>query len=322
MSACIGNHKTCSETFSGAILDECTPPILPTRIIDVGSPDREISPRLIETKGMAGYYVALSHCWGKPSKRPLMTTQSSIQSHLTNIPWELVPKAYQDAMTATRRLGLQYIWIDSLCIIQDSHSDWLDESTHMGMVYENARLTIAASHASDSSQGCFFTRSHPPASIELSHISQSGDREGSVFASSMPIDYVPITPELGPLAQRAWATQEWLLSRRMIFYTADSLVWSCKMITQRETGGSFHSTARNHRWKIIIERYSARLLTKATDRLIALEGLRKEMGKKRVNDTYCFGLWKTSMPDQLLWFCKDPAERSKSLLGLPTWTWA
>ncbi|ORY16648.1 heterokaryon incompatibility protein-domain-containing protein, partial [Clohesyomyces aquaticus] len=246
-------------------------------------------------------YVSLSHCWGPPSERPLMTTQATLQTHLARISWDTIPRVYQDAIKATRRIGLQYIWIDSLCIIQDSHSDWLTESKRMGTVYENARLTLAASHASDSSQGCFFTRSQPANSVKLPYVSQTGEVRGSMHATSMPRDYGPITPELGPLAQRAWATQEWLLSRRMIFYTTNCLVWSCKIITQHETGGSFHSTARNPRWKIIVERYSARLLTKATDRLIALEGLRTEMGKKRPTDVYCLGLWKNSMPDQLLW---------------------
>ncbi|KAF2182505.1 HET-domain-containing protein [Zopfia rhizophila CBS 207.26] len=319
---CIVQHEACRKTFSGAVIDESSPPILPSRIIDVGFPDGEVAPRLIETKGMTGIYVALSHCWGPAHKRPLMTTQSTLQDHLAGIPWDTIPKTYQDAITVTRRIGIQYIWIDSLCIIQDSHSDWLHESKLMGAVYEYARLTLAASHASDSSQGCFLARPQPPSAIELPHISQTGEHGGPIFAESMPTDYTLISPEFGPLASRAWATQEWLLSRRMIFYTAESLVWSCKVITQRETGGSFHSTGRNHRWKIIIERYSARLLTNAGDRLMALEGLRTEMGKRRGNDVYCYGLWKNSMPDQLLWYCIQPAERAKSPLGLPSWSWA
>jgi hypothetical protein len=118
------------------------------------------------------------------------------------------------------------------------------------------------------------------------------------------------------------ATQEWLLSRRMIFYTKGSLVWSCKTISQRETGASFHSTARNPRWKNLVEKYSARQLTKQIDRLIALEGIRGEMAKKRHDDIYCFGLWKNSMPDQLLWYCLQPGERKRCELDLPSWTWA
>ena len=277
----------------------------------------------METSGKTGHYVALSHCWGTPgNKKPLMTTKATLASHMTGIPWNAIPRTYQDAIIATHRLGIHMMWIDSLCIIQDSHSDWLRESKRMGAVYENARLTIAASHASDSSGPCFFTRSEPPPAVELPHVTRSGQREGSIFATLMPTDYRAISPDHGPLASRAWATQEWLLSPRMVFYTADSLMWSCKTISQRETGASHHETSRNPRWKNIVEKYSARKLTKPTDRLVALEGLRVEMGKKRGGDVYCLGLWKNSMPDQLLWYCLASAERSMSQLGLPTWTWA
>lgn len=193
----------------------------------------------------------------------------------------------------------------------------------MGDVYQHARLTIAASHASDSSQPCFFPRPPLQPSVELeAHINANGDTEHGIFATLLPTDYTAISPEFGPLASRAWATQEWLLSRRMIFYTSGNIVWSCKTITQRETGASFHDTARNPRWKNIVEKYSSRALTLQTDRLIALDGLREEIAKKRGNDTYYLGLWRNGMPDHLLWYCTQPGERSKCPLSLPTWTWA
>ncbi|KAH7112452.1 heterokaryon incompatibility protein-domain-containing protein [Dendryphion nanum] len=313
LTTCLNQHVACQESFSGAVIDESGPPVLPTRVIHVGSLKEDISPCLLETDRGYGHYIALSHCWGPIQKRPLMTTQSNLPYHLTGIPWENLPRVFQQAITVTRRLGFQFLWIDSLCIIQDSHEDWLRESKSMGTVYENASLTIAASHASDSSQSCFNTRPPPPHGIQL---------PDSVFVTLMETDYTLISPEAGVLASRAWATQEWLLSRRMLFYTATSIVWSCKVISQRENGGSFHDTARNSRWKNIVEKYSARSLTVLSDRLVALEGLRTEMGKKRSSDTYCLGLWKHSFPDQLLWYCINPAERIASPLQLSTWTWA
>ncbi len=99
------------------------PPVsLPTRVVHVGRPDQGRPPRLVETRGMRAHYIALSHCWGAPAYHPPMTTQSTLADHLAGIPCEAVsPAAFQDALTATRRLGFDYIWIDSLCIIQDSH---------------------------------------------------------------------------------------------------------------------------------------------------------------------------------------------------------
>jgi hypothetical protein len=251
-----------------------------------------------------------------------MTTKTSLARHLTNIPWDELPRLYQDAIIATRRLGFEYIWIDSLCIIQDSHADWLSESQLMGEVYQHAHLTIAASHAVDSTRTCFPARPASAPAVELPCISACGQADGSMYASVLSADYVSISPESGALAFRAWATQEWLLSRRMLFYTAGSLVWSCKTISQRETGASFHSTARNSRWKNLVEKYSARQLTNQADRLVALEGIRNELAKKQVDDSYCLGLWRNSMPDQLLWYCLQPGERNKSELDLPSWTWA
>lgn len=321
MSTCVHNHEHCRQTLSGTIIDDMNAPKLPTRIVDVGPSDGTEAPRLVESQGASGFYAALSHCWGPPHKHPLMTTHATLQERLTSIPWSVMSKAYRDAIIAIRQIGLRYIWIDSLCIVQDDHDDWLKESKKMGLIYESARLTIAASHAADCSQGCFFERPQEQEAIELPHINSRGELAGSIFATVMRNDYTTISPEFGPLATRAWATQEWLLSRRMIFYAEGCIVWSCKVITQRETGGSFHSTARNPRWKFIVEKYSARSLTKATDRLVALEGLRTEMQKK-TRDTYCYGMWRNGLPDQLLWHCVEPAQRSMSPLDIPTWSWA
>lgn len=314
----MAKHEICRQTLSGSLVDESTLPFLPTRVIQITEGDGIIRLHLLETHGQRGQYVALSHCWGNALHRPLMTTQSTLLDHIRDgIQWEMLPRTYQDAISATLRLGFKYIWIDSICIVQDLHSDWLRESKLMGDVYQHARLTIAASHAANSGEPCFFTR--PPASPTVELPQKDGQ---SIFASLPPTDFKSISPEQGPLSDRAWATQEWLLSRRMIFYTTGDLVWSCKLISQFETGLSFHITARNPRWKIIIEKYSARSLTNHTDRLIALEGVRAALAAKRTDDTYCLGLWKNSMPDQLLWYVLEPAERSRSELNLPTWTWA
>lgn len=321
MSACLTRHRSCRQTLSGSEIDESEPPILPSRILQIGKSGEIVTTKLLVANGARGHYVALSHCWGARTHHPPMTTQSNLDHHLAGIPWTALPRLYQEAITATSRLGFSYLWIDSLCIIQDSHLDWLAESKRMGDVYQHARLTIAASHATDSNQPCFFPREPVPQAVALASPDSTTAYDG-VYVTSMPTDYTPISPEFGALAYRAWATQEWLLSRRMLFYTAGHLVWSCKTITQRETGASFHDTARNPRWKNIVEKYSARQLTKPSDRLVALEGVRSELQRKRPDDVYCYGLWKNAMPDQLLWYCVHKGEEGMRDLKLPSWTWA
>jgi Heterokaryon incompatibility protein (HET) len=119
---------------------------LPTRVIDVGPSDASIEPRLIISKGRDGAYIALSHRWGAPdlSKPQLTTTAANLPAMIEKIPLESMPLNYKDAVITTRKLSFRYLWIDSLCIIQDSMQDWEAESAKMGEVYQNAQLTIAA----------------------------------------------------------------------------------------------------------------------------------------------------------------------------------
>lgn len=287
--------------------------------------------RLLPSAGRRGRYATLSHCWGSSGRQPLKTTQANLQSHLQRIPWASIPKTFQDAITVTRSMGLDYVWIDSLCIVQDDHQEWLKESKRMGSIYEQAEITIAASHTPGCWEGFLFPRCPPPPSVEIPNFFSQGARDAEacdvsgiqVFATIRRETAANTFPEFGALNSRAWATQEWLLSRRIVFFTKGALIWSCKAITQRETGERCYSVSRNTRWKNVVEQYSDRQLTFATDRLIALEGLRMELGKK-IACEYAFGVWKESLPNQLLWQVTGRIEGTaiSDPLKLPTWTWA
>ena len=314
------DHAKCKMAFSSGFIDETTPPELPLRVIDVEGLEGMHSPRLIESKGIRARYVALSHCWGPPERPPLRTTISNLQDHLQQINWPDLPKTFKDAITTVREIGLQYIWIDSLCIVQDDQEEWLRESVKMGSIYERADLTIAASHSPDSWYGLFLPRSASP-TVELPHFLEDQQTSTKVFATVRREQRDDTFPELGPLSKRAWATQEWLLSRRIVFYTNGQLIWSCKSHTQRETGEKFYCTARDTKWKNIIEQYSDRQLTHLTDRLIALEGLKTEFERK-TRDLYLHGLWKNALPDQLLWQVTKKVYLACNPLNLPSWTWA
>jgi hypothetical protein len=94
--------------------------------------------------------VALSHCWG--GSTPIITIMANISKFMKRIPTPL-PKVFADAVAVTRALGIQYLWINSLYIIQDSREDWSNQAPHMASVYGSAYITIAADAASNSSQG-------------------------------------------------------------------------------------------------------------------------------------------------------------------------
>lgn len=128
---------------------------MPTRVLDVG--DGSHSPRLYETHGARSAFVALSHRWGTKhvEYKSLSTTSANFRAHCHEIPLDSLPKTFRDAVLVTRGLGLRFLWIDSLCIIQDSKEDWDFEASRMAKVYNNAYLTIAADLAPHPNVGLF-----------------------------------------------------------------------------------------------------------------------------------------------------------------------
>lgn len=127
---------------------------MPTRVLDVGKETvRLVEPR---AQAMNSPYLTLSHCWGQTEVIKLTT--ATISSMQAGIPILELPMLYQDAVTACKQLEIPYLWIDSLCIIQDQELDWTREIAAMGAVYSNALCNIEASHSTDSSGRLFFSR--------------------------------------------------------------------------------------------------------------------------------------------------------------------
>jgi len=115
---------------------------LPFRVIDVGEgEDYSSHPFLrISNSRSVGVYTTLSWCWG--STKPLTTTKGTLKARTEKMPMNSLPKTFQDAVVITRSLGIQYLWIDALCIIQDCEEDWKIQSSEMARIYKNSFLTI------------------------------------------------------------------------------------------------------------------------------------------------------------------------------------
>jgi len=146
---CRNQHLECETVYSNE---------LPTRVLDLSDCHGPVNLRLYEPSPSEGAkYVALSYCWGKLGN--LTTTMANIAGRKCGISWDLLPNSFRDAVTITRGLGMRYLWIDALCIIQDDKSDWEREAAKMGQVYENAFLTIAADGAEDPTRGILTSRS-------------------------------------------------------------------------------------------------------------------------------------------------------------------
>jgi hypothetical protein len=147
---CSANHASCK---TAQLLAEVW---LPTRVIDVGTLEGKEEPFLYVSNSQTSRYIALSHCWG--TKPMLKTTIETLQARLSRIPISSLPRTLRDAVVICRKLGVRYLWIDSLCIIQDSKEYWRQEAAQMSRVYKNAFITISALSSANSNEGCFKTR--------------------------------------------------------------------------------------------------------------------------------------------------------------------
>lgn len=225
---------------------------MPSRLVDAGDPQNSIPPRLVVSTQLQDNveYVTLSHCWGnahvfKLERRNFMALRASI-------PVDKLPRTFQDAMHIVRRLGYRYLWIDSLCIIQDSKEDWSQEAILMNMVYKHARFNIAATGAEDSEGGCLFDYDQIAIlfpQIELTFDlgqlrSQKG--HGIVYKHESKIvrrKYYLIRAEPSwikelegsRLLNRAWVFQERLLSPRVLHFHRAQLFWECRELRAFES---------------------------------------------------------------------------------------
>jgi hypothetical protein len=204
-------------------------------------------------------YVCLSHCWG--DRKPFTLNSETQFALAEGINMMALPKTFQDAILVTRRLQIQYLWIDSLyeisvwnyipsaylyrCILQDDETDWASESRKMGDIYAHAACTIAATAAKDSSGGLFFDRC--PESMRPLHVDfdfnpvapwLEGKDAGFPLVGTYLCDVVHLAErciEKAPLNQRAWVSQERQLSRRLLHFTSTQLFWECYECKASET---------------------------------------------------------------------------------------
>lgn len=292
-------------------------------------------PRLCHAVDLApAKYVALSHCWG--GHVPLTTTQGTLAARQCGIELDSLPKTFRDAIMVTRALDLQYIWIDSLCIIQDSRQDWNDQAPQMHRIYDNAVLTIAADGAVNGTVGL----SSPERALYRSHLVWGSDEDGSaIYASRQAGGWNPYmtTPahqlapfNQGPLSKRAWTLQERMLSRRTLHFDVNEMAWSCQTMTACECTtepqmwpGSFFATEYSpmaqlrtqswyftgaqdrtqlaKHWNFIVSTYTGRDITFVADKLPALAGIATRAANAW-GATYLAGMWKEQLEAQLLWY--------------------
>lgn len=234
-------------------------------------------------------------------------------------------------------LDYEYIWIDSLCIIQDSAEDWQKESHMMKDVYMNAGITIVAAHAKDSSEGLFVERYPNTISPTVECSWADGKSPESYFLINN--DLVQDEIERSPLGRRAWTVQERTLSPRLLIFGRSQMYYRCHLaqfsesfpvchipmqegICLRQVSAVTGGLSKGSGWEGIVVAYSNSMLTKDSDKIIALAGIAGLM-RERLQDDYVVGLWRRNMVIELLWSMKSSRDRRPrpSPCIAPTWSW-
>lgn len=343
MQNCLENHEECGMSKEHIPeRDSKGTNHLPTRVIDVGPSDGSEAPYLYINKGNLGQFVTLSHCWGNAVT--VQTTRETLATHMKQISMQGLTKTFQDAIIITRNLGFRYLWIDSLCIIQDDPHDWEAQSATMASIYGSSIVTISAPSSSNSKIGFLHPRSPYP-TVNLDFTLSDGSVATVQLRRRLKTFRETVTS--GPLYQRAWAFQERLLSRRILHYAEGQLHWECQETCLSEDGrsvpgddklksnsilSSIAASPFNHLeprslykdWYSTVEAFTKGMLTRASDKLPALSGLAKVFSG-RTNDRYLAGLWESDLKVGLLWrAARSDAPRLRRPLEYraPSWSWA
>lgn len=327
----------------------------PTRLIDVQTASKGYVCLCWPSKDQkaSGPYVTLSHCWGSGMFKKL--TSETLKEFEAGIDIADLPLNFQQAIEITRTLRFRYIWIDSLCILQDQlNDDWQHEAAEMDKIYSNSTLNIAATSAKDSTEGLY--RKRPCRTMNFPRLSLhkpgSPPRKYRVIDNSMWKNEI----QNAPLISRAWVLQERLLAARVLHFGQRQLVWECcekkamellpegllpgrnvmtrefknlepsSFIAQDAEGGGQSQYEEKFYpyifWTHLVETYSKARLSYTSDKLIALSGIAKRFSKKTECD-YHAGLWRTSIEYQLLWHvARSGRPNSAPAYRAPSWSWA
>ncbi|KAH8655462.1 heterokaryon incompatibility protein-domain-containing protein [Xylariales sp. PMI_506] len=350
-----GNLRTCLETHK-----HCPKPgttTLPKRILQIGTSE-DFLLRLVESGTAHAEYATLSYCWG--GEQWLQTTNANLRNMLGNIPYDALPIAFQQAIQVSRKLGIGYLWIDSLCIIQDSQDDWERESYSVAEYYENSILNLWLASTSNPKEPFLGERASTwrPKTLTI----PDGEGQHQILARRVTEDYSTVDI----LFSRAWAWQEAVLSPRRVYFTGRDLVWACSVAIVTDTGRPAsnievtHSIVHGKRsisefvdsitalgreskeyetisqmtwlWAGIVWDHSHRQVTHKADRLPAISGIAKKMNDS-VPDRYLARLWARGLPTQLCWMslrglgnsyqvAPQRLDYQHSEYVAPSWSWA
>jgi hypothetical protein len=330
---------------------------LPLRLLEIRTPDSR-SVKLVETPSLdrdqraricLDGFATLSYCWGGDQVGKL--TSKNIASFKVGVQMERFSKSIQDAVWFTAQIGLRYIWIDALCILQDDDNDKAREISKMALYYGTSTVTICAASATSSHHGFLERKREPRYGAGPFRLPfRFGGKAGCVLLFEDPSLEAPSEP----LSSRAWTLQESMLSRRILIFASSQLYWTC-CNSNASCGGRYSKlTPRNmgfprslipgifpiecmwtlpidQQWEGILAAFASRQMTVAGDKLLAISALASHLHKgfmdRHGETVYVAGLFfqltrPVYMLHALLWFTDGLVAQRASEYRAPSWSWA
>jgi Heterokaryon incompatibility protein (HET) len=283
--------------------------------------------------------VALSYCWGGETSFKL-TLKNLSQWITTGFEVKSFPQTLKDAIMVTQRLGISYLWIDAVCIIQDDENDKMHEIAKMAEIYRGAELTISAAKAERVSKG-FLSRPEKLPYYHAFNVESQGDVNGKILISQgTPRD------AKDPVDYQGWTLQERCLSPRLLEYRSQSTHWVCLQEANVDGGSGSLPLGHCHvlydrsrlgvtkaqgmdanglqkaiqNWNAIVHEYTGRQLSEPNDKLVAISAVASVYSS--LFGDYLAGIWKIDLSNQLLWYITNPTESRRAIKRAPTWSWA
>ena len=329
--------------------------IMPARLIEITGTSETISLRLRQTAEVGRVpFAALSYCWG--GEQPMKCLSSNVVSYGTAIPFEKQPPTIKDATKVCQGMGLQYLWIDALCIIQDDSNDKSVEIAKMTSIYGSATVTITAARSSSATEGFLGERFPGPREGAIVSYRCFDGELGSITLVKLDDGFESVEP----IDERGWTLQERLLSSRIIEFGSRQTRWICpetrssgfsregctdgwkrdvNFSSKRKTEAldlenirttrstiDFYGRPRNSQfkeylnamqhWQQVCETFTERALTLSSDRALAISGIAQTFAELS-GDQYIAGLWKSCFHSGLLWKIQHSYVSPKNI-PLPT----
>ncbi|KAI9643582.1 hypothetical protein NHQ30_008203 [Ciborinia camelliae] len=341
---CVKYHYACRDKLSNT-------QFIPTRLLDIGNVET-LFVRLVErcqiplvgSSSPQLQYATLSYCWGE--SLTLKTTEETKDEYeKIGILMHDMPATFQDAIYITRKLGIRYLWIDALCIIQHNTADWEAESVRMCDIFANSQITISAAANSSSSESFLQRPFDKPLDIHFrSLLNPDVSGEYSIPLQPRSTSRAMNDVRHSKLYSRAWVWQEEIMSTRQLVFGEKMFQFRCNQGISLENGlfedspGVILKKSSNYDWfwRNALRIYSSRELSYPRDRLGAMAGVAKfidnNLKAAGKSTDYLVGLWlNDSFGYQICWACKNPTVsyitmmdslRNENEYFAPSWSWA